>query len=191
MVHQEDDLKTWFCNEILPLEPALMRFISKNWRQSSDHSDLRQSIYERVLKGAQKGIPFNPTQYLFTVARNHLINQARRANIVSIELVAELEDLKLDQDFEATHRQLEARDDLRRAQMALEALPNRCREVVSRRKILGMSTREVAEAMGISVHTVEKQMTLGMRKLATFMLGQSTASSSELAVLNAGEKKKK
>src|SRR6266481_4889478 len=70
-------------------------------------------------------------------------------------------------------RQLLAREELLRIQLGLEKLPPRCREVVLLRKIRGLSTRETADELGIGIDTVEKQMTLGMRALANFMLGGS------------------
>lgn len=45
-------LQEWFCNEVLPLEPALTAFIRRNWRELDDVIDIRQEIYERVLIGA-------------------------------------------------------------------------------------------------------------------------------------------
>jgi RNA polymerase sigma-70 factor (ECF subfamily) len=70
-------------------------------------------------------------------------------------------------------RQLLAREELRRIQVGLEKLPPRCRQVVLLRKIRGLSTRETADELGVGIDTVEKQMTLGMRALANFMLGGS------------------
>jgi RNA polymerase sigma factor (sigma-70 family) len=167
------DLNAWFCREVLPLERALTRFIRRNWRTPADVSDLRQEIYERALGGARNEIPAQPGPYLFTVARNHLINRAKRARIVSFDLVADLETLDLDIDLFATERHLSARDDLRRAQAGLDNLPSRCRDVVQLRKVEGLSTREVAERLGVGIDTVEKQTTLGMRALVDFMLGGS------------------
>ena len=135
--------------------------------------DLRQEIYERALIGAHPSLPGHAGPYLFTVARNHLINRAKRARIVSFDLVADLECVDIEVDVHATERHLNARDDLRRAQAGLERLPSRCREVIRLRKVEGFSTREVADRLGVGTDTVEKQMTLGMRALVDFMLGGS------------------
>lgn len=166
-------LNAWFCREVLPLERALTAFIRRNWRDAADVTDLRQEIYERTLIGARSGLPGQGRAYLYTIARNHLINRARRARIVSIDLVADLEQLEAPPDWFAAERQLAARDELRRAQAGLEQLPERCREVVRLRKVEGLSTREVAERMGIGIDTVEKQTSQGMRALVDFMLGGS------------------
>ena len=165
------ELNAWFCGEVLPLERALTHFIRRNWRVAADVTDLRQEVYERALVGARGGLPQYTRQYLYAIAKNHLINRAKRAQVVSFELVADMSTVEYDFDHFATERQLNARDELRRAQLGLDRLPPRCREVVRLRKVEGLSTRETAERLGISVDTVEKQMTQGMRALVDFMLG--------------------
>jgi len=167
---EEATLNAWFCSEVLPLERALTSFISRNWRIASEVTDLRQDIYERALTGARSGIPLHTRHYLFTVARNHLINQAKRGQIVSIELVADTSALDESMAFGA-EQHLTAREELRRTQRGLDQLPPRCREVIWLRKVEGLSTRETAERLGISLDTVEKQISQGMRALADFMLG--------------------
>lgn len=166
-------LRQWFCREVLPLEPALTAFIRRNWRVAEDVVDLRQDIYERALNGARAALPGNTRGYLFTVARNHLINCARRARIVSFDLVADLDESRQDVEMLHPERQLVARDELKRAMAGLENLPPRCREVVRLRRVEGLSTRETAQRLNIGTDTVERQMTLGIRALADFMLGGS------------------
>lgn len=166
----DNALHAWFCEEVLPLEGALMRFIQRNWRMVDEVLELRQDVYERALLGAQHEIPANTAAYVFTVARNHLINRSARAKIVSFEAFVDLENF-MQSDAFATERQLDARDQLRRAQAGIEALPRRCGEVVRLRKIEGLSTAETAARLGVSKTTIERQLTMGMRALANFMLG--------------------
>ena len=165
-------LKEWFCREVLPLERALSAFIRRNWRDAAEVIDLRQDVYERVLQGARHGLPAHAGQFVYTVARNHLINRAKRARIVSFDVVVDLDAIP-GHDVLEPERQLLAREELRRIQLGLEKLPARCREVVLLRKIRGLSIRETAAELGVGVDTVERQMTLGMRALANFMLGGS------------------
>lgn len=155
------------------MERPLTSFIRRNWRMSDDIADLRQEVYERALAGAQNQLPHNTSAYIYTVARNHLINRAKRAQIVSIDLVADLDRLDTAPDFFAPHRLLTARDELRWAEAGLERLPARCREVVRLRKVEGLSSKETAERIGVTVDTVEKQMVQGMRALVDYMLGGS------------------
>ena len=169
---EEAALKDWFYKQVLPLEPSLTAFIRRNWREPGDVIDIRQEVYERALIGANAGLPQHTAGYLYVIARNHIANRARRAKIVSIDLVADME-TELPVGALEPEPALLARDELRRAMNGLEQLPSRCREVVRLRKIEGLTTREAADRMGVSIHTIEKQLTLGMRALSDFMLGGS------------------
>ena len=109
-------LNQWFCREVLSLERSLTAFIRRNWRVAGDVADLRQEIYEPCLIGARHELPRDTRAFVHTVARNHLINRARRARIVSFDQVADLENMATQADALATERHLDARDQLRRAQ---------------------------------------------------------------------------
>lgn len=167
------DLNRWFCREVLPLEGSLTHFIRRNLRDSASVGDVRQEVYARVLAGCRKELPMNAKAYVYATARNHLIDVAAQSKIVSIALVAELEDTRAPVDMFETERQLGARDELRRTFAALDSLPPRCREVVRLRKVEGLSIRETASEMGVGVDTVERQLKLGVRAIADLLLGGS------------------
>lgn len=170
----ESELDAWFIREVLPLEAALMRFLRRNWREENELSDLRQEIYVRVYDAARNGLPRQAKPFVFSTARNLLIDRVRRSRIVSIETVADL-DVSIVSEGEASpERQAIARDELRQLQAALERLPLRCREVVVMRKIDGVPQREVAARLGITEDTVEKQVAKGVRMLANILLGGDT-----------------
>lgn len=164
-------LKHWFCHDVLVHEAALLRFIRRNVRDTNEAADLLQDVYSAMIKVAQQSPPDNSAAYLFRVARNTLINHARRSQIVSFEQISDLDSLPLDIDFDATERHLSARDELRRAHAGLSLLPPRCREVVRLRKVEGLTTREAADRLGVTLDTIERQLSLGIRAMADFMLG--------------------
>src|SRR3546814_15024272 len=64
-----------------------------------------------------------------------------------------------------------SRDELRRVQAGLDTLPPRCRQVIELRKIQGLSQKETADRLGVSVKAIEQQTTRGMRTLVDFVLG--------------------
>lgn len=168
---EESELKIWFFREVFPLEAALTRFIRRNWSNESDVADLRQDVYAKVFTAARSQLPLHARAFVFTIARNHLINTAKRAKIVSFDLVADLE-ANLSQgtllDFD---RHLTAREELRRVQAGLELLPPRCRQIMLLRRVEGLSTKQVASVLNISVSTVEQQMAHGLRALVDYMMG--------------------
>lgn len=169
----DDDLQRWFCRDVLPLEASLMRYIRRNCSDPDIAADIRQDVYAAAIDGARRELPTNSGGYVYAIARNLLINRARRARLVSFELVANPEAGEADFCASTTERQLSARESLRRAQEGLERLPPRCREVVTLRRIHGYSTHETAEKLGVGIHTVERQLTMGMRALVDFMFGGS------------------
>ena len=169
----DDALEAWFCREVLPLERLLTHFIRRNWRVADDVNDLVQDVYELALAGARKGLPLNTQGFLLMIARNHLINRAKRQKIVSFELVADLETLEREIDMYAAERHLVAREELRRTRDGIEQLSPRVREIVLLRKVDGLNTRETAAHLGIGIDAVERQLAMGMKALADFMLGGS------------------
>lgn len=164
-------LEDWFCREVLPLERSLTHFIRRNWRVEDDVIDLRHDVYELAIGGGRSGLPSHTRQYVFAIARNHLINRAKRARIVSFDFVADLETIGREVDMFATERHLSAREALRRLQDGLEKLSPRVREIVRLRKIEGLNVRETAERLGIGKDAVNHQVMMGMKALADHMLG--------------------
>jgi len=167
-------LKRWFCDEVLPLEAALTRYLRRNGQAAGQIADYRQDIYEAALVGGRHKLPDNTAGYLFTIARNLIINRSKRERIISFEHFADLETVSTAVDLSATDRHMDARDALRRAQQGIECLPPRCREVVRLRKIEGLSTREAAVRMGVGIDTIERQLRLGIRAMTDAMLGGSS-----------------
>jgi len=170
----DEEIRDWFRREVLPLEAQLTHFIRRNWRVEDDVIDLRHDVYELAIVAARKGLPVATRSYLFVIARNHLINRAKRARIVSFELVADLELVDHDLGMFDPDRHLNAREALRRVQEGLATLTPRVRQIVQLRKIYGLNTKETADRLGIGSDAVRKQTSIGMRALTDFMLGVNT-----------------
>ena len=167
------DVKAWFVSEVLPLEAQLMQFLHHNWRKAGDIADLRQEVYARVCEAARKQIPQPTKPFVFTIARNLLIDRVRREQIVPIDAVSDLDALGIAQDTPGPDRTVMAREELRRLQSALDRLAPRCREVVVLARIEGLSGREISQRMGISDSAVSQQLDNGMRALADALYGEA------------------
>ena len=166
------DVDVWFGREILPLEAALMEFLQHNWRNRADLTDFRQDVYVRVYQAAQKQIPDHPRQFLFTTARNLLIDRVRHEQVIPIEAAADLEALEIAVDTPAPDRTLMARDELRRVQAALDRLPARERESILLGRVEGLSRREIALRMGIAESAVAQYLSRGIRGLVNTLCNE-------------------
>ena len=165
-------LEAWFVDEVLPLEAALMQFLRRSGRNAHEIADLRQEIYLRVCEAAKQKRPNPIRPFVFTVARNLLIDKMRQNQIVPIDAVSDLEALNVATDAPGPDRNVLARDELRRVRSALEDLPPRAREVVVLRRIEGLSRREIALRMGITEKTVSEHLTNGVRALANLLYAE-------------------
>jgi RNA polymerase sigma factor (sigma-70 family) len=170
--HAIDD---WFVEEILPLEPMLTRFLQRNWRNEAEINDLRQETYARVYEAAGRERPGLAKPFLFQVARNLMIDRLRKQSVVSLETMADFDWLNVSDDKPSSEAYVAARQELRLLQTALDALPPRCRQVVLLRKVEGLSQKEVAARMGVTIETVENQVAKGMRFLAQALGGRRGA----------------
>jgi len=166
------EVKAWFVREVLPLETALMQYLHHNMGKSGDAADLRQDVYVRVCEAARRQVPNPVRPFVFTIARNLLIDRMRHEQVVPIEAVSDLEALNVAIEAPGAERAVMARDELRRLQIALDRLSPRCREVVVLARIEGLSGRVIAARLGISESAVSQQLDNGMRALADVLYGE-------------------
>jgi RNA polymerase sigma-70 factor, ECF subfamily len=110
--------------------------------------------------------------YLYAAVRNRALNMRKHHAVA-----AEWERDETDDDVRALHPTPMQPDELLdRAQLesqlhaALESLPERCRLVMRLRWQEQLSYAEIAEAMGISVKGVEKQLARGLQALRNRLL---------------------
>jgi RNA polymerase sigma factor (sigma-70 family) len=172
------DAKAWFVREVLPLEAMLTQYLRRHWRNKHEIDDLCQEVYARVYEAACKQIPHPAKPFVFTAARNLLIDHVRREHVISIEAVADLDTLNIALDEPGPERSAMAREELRRLQGALDRLPRRCREAVVMKQVDGLSRREIAGRMGVGEETVKRHLTNGMYALADFLYGERKDSGS-------------
>jgi RNA polymerase sigma-70 factor (ECF subfamily) len=120
-----DNLEEWFRREILPHEGALVRFLSRKWLNGSDVQDIRHDIYVRILEAAERDRPTQPKAFLFTIAKNLLIDRARRDRIVAIDLLEDMESLDVLIDEVSPERCASVRELLKRLSDLFDRLPKR------------------------------------------------------------------
>jgi len=169
-----DALQAWFLREVLPLEAALTGYFRRNWRNESDVRDLVQDVYVHVCDAARREVPLNTRAFVFTTARNILIDRFRNRQVVPIETVGDVEALAAASEIPGPDRAVISRDELRRLQAALDRLAPRCREAVLLKQLEGLSRREIASRMGISEETVKEYLAIGLFTLSDIFFGEDS-----------------
>ena len=157
----------WFKTVILPHENVLRAKMRRTCPEGFDVDDLVAESLARAYTAKDIDRIQAGRSYLFTIARNILIDQARRDIIVPINFVADMDILRVDDSLEST---LAARDEIRNLQRIIDTLPQQCRRVFLLRRVYEFSLGEIAEQMSLSVSTVEKHLAkavLLMAKIVT------------------------
>lgn len=156
----------WIASHILPCEGEIRRWLRQrvSTLPAEDMDDLLQEAYSRIWTSDPSRIA-NPRGYFYVVVRNLLLEQTRRARIVPMERLAEIETLRLANDEPGPERSETARQELENLCRIVAQLPARCRRVFSLRSFEGFSRREIAQQLNISERTVEHHLAKALDRI--------------------------
>jgi RNA polymerase sigma-70 factor (ECF subfamily) len=148
---------------LLPHEAEVRGWLRRRVSRPEDVDDLIQEAYCRVWSVQEPRVIENPRAYFFQTVRSVLIDQIRRAAVVNISAMADIESLPIVEDCSSPERIVAGRLDLMRVQALIDALPERCRRIIQMRKIEDKSQREIAQALGVSEGVVENELGRGLK----------------------------
>ncbi len=146
-------------------ERGLKRYLSRFFSRSQDVDDLTQETFLRAFADGGAGV-HNPRAFLYRIARNLALNERdRMANKTTVFMEDSPDPAVLGAgDQVSVEETVEGRRKMTIFAEAISALPPQCRQVFILRKIHGLSQKEVALRLGISVSTVEKHLAAGLLK---------------------------
>jgi len=174
----------WLGREILPHEAAVRAWLRRSFAAAGDVDDILQETYCRLAALSTIDHIGEPRGYFFQAARSVALEQIRRARVVRIETVSEIEALDLALEEPSAERIVSGRRELERVRGLIAALPDRCRRIFELRKIEGVSQREIAQRLGVSENVVENEAVRGLRAILAAMTEQDAPAGAR----GAGEK---
>jgi RNA polymerase sigma-70 factor (ECF subfamily) len=152
----------WFLRNILPHEPVLRGWLSRSTLPGIDAGDIIQEAYTILAELETVETIRHPRAYLFQVARSVIARHVRRARIVPIHAVDDLEQLDHSDGGASPEQYAVDRDELRQLARAIAAMPAKTREAFVLRRVEGLSQREIAARMRITENTVETHISRGV-----------------------------
>lgn len=159
----------WFAEEVQPHEPELRAFLRRRFPTIRDIDDLVQEAYARLIRARDSGLIAEPRAYLFTTARNAAFDLFRRKRVVYIEDLVESERLAVVEERPDAAETASHAQEVELLVEAIHALPERCRAVLTLRKLHGLSYREIAARLGISENTVNAQLAIGVVRCRQYL----------------------
>jgi len=146
----------------------LRAWLRSHFSTDCDIDDIVQEAYMRVLQARAKTEIASPKAFFFATARNLALGRVRRQQLAAEDSLAEIDGPSILDGNADVHHEVARAQELELLTQAIQSLPTRCRQILTLRKIYGLSQREVAAQLGIAEHTVEAQGTIGLRKIAEF-----------------------
>jgi RNA polymerase sigma-70 factor (ECF subfamily) len=156
----------WISANVIPFEAELRVKLRRLCKNPDEVDDLVQDVYFRIMKTESLEHVREPKGFVMQTAKNILVDRFRRDAVVSIDAVANLDELEIDDGRPTPERVAMARAELRWVLGLVGNLPERCKQVFSARRIYGMSQIETAESLGITENVVEKEMMKGVKLVA-------------------------
>lgn len=164
MPSPDSEFFRWFAEEVQPHEAALRAWLRGRFPDLKDIDDVVQESYTRLLRARETGSIACPRAFLFVTARNLALNHFRHQRHEQPEGATEIDPLGVVDGSTEIPDTVAGAEDLQLLSQAIAALPARCRQILTLRKIYGLSQKDVARRLALSEHTVESQGSIGLHK---------------------------
>jgi len=145
----------------------LQRFALRRLGDRDRAADVVQDTFLRLAKAVNESNPLldNPRAYLFRITGNLATDALRHSRVAD----GVLDRAGLDDSLPAAQPSPETialdRDLLRRLQAAIATLPEQQRQVLTLKRLQGLSHVEIAASTGLSAAAVEKTLTRALQRL--------------------------
>jgi RNA polymerase sigma-70 factor (ECF subfamily) len=175
----------WIADHILPWEAEVRRWLGRYTRTllADDIDDLIQEAYARLWSSDFTRIR-DGRSFLYSIVRNALQDQLRRARVVQFECVAEIDALDVD-ETPGPERWVSARQQYELLVRVLGTLAPQRRTVYQLRKFEGLSVREISLRLGVTEKTVENLLRLAQAQVMKALFAEGGVDS-----VQADEKKR-
>src|ERR1044072_3723760 len=145
---------------------ALLQYIRRFVRSSETAKEIVQEAFLRTYR--ERDSIVTPRAFLFSTARNLAANEVRHRRTVERDALSS-DESGPDAECGALDSGLLRDERNRLIEQAINRLPPQCRAAFTLRVFHECSYREVADRLGISVKTVEKHISRGIRETNRYL----------------------
>ena len=141
---------------------SIKSFLGRFLTQRQDVEDIAQEAYLRAYVAEQSRAIDQPEAYLFRSARNLALTRLTQKSRQMTDLIDDLDPAVVLRGETPLEAEVEAEESLGLHCEAVSHLPEKYKQVYILRKVYGLSHKEIAERMSLSVSSVEKYMLKGV-----------------------------
>lgn len=155
-------------------QTALRRYVRRFALRAEDIEDLVQETFIHAFAAENSRKIRFPKAFLFRVARNLALNERTKMSNATTESLEDLSDQSVIADVRhvSADEEMSSRQHVRLLAQAVASLPPQCSRVFLLRKVQGLTYKQIAERLNISVSTVEKHVALGLLRCSDYLRRQ-------------------
>lgn len=174
MPPQDPQIALWFATHLQVHEVQLRAWLHSRFPKlsSEDLDDLIQEAYAKVLKAHAAREIAAPKAFFFAVARNLAFDHFRRRAVSVPTLSGGTDELAVLEDDADLFETVSRNQEIELMTEAIQTLPDRCRQVLTLRYVYGLPHKEIAAQLGITLSTVEIQITKGIKRCTAYLAGR-------------------
>jgi RNA polymerase sigma factor (sigma-70 family) len=149
---------------------SLRRFLRRFFSRVQDIEDIAQETFLRAFDAERSGESVrSPKAFLFRIAKNVALNELARKSRCLTEYMEESAAQDVMDPSAPAEEQAIGREKLAMFCRAVASLPAQCRKAFLMRKVHGLSHKDIAEQLDISISTVEKHVASGLLRCSTYL----------------------
>lgn len=163
------DSQRWFAECVHSHDNSLKAYLRGQFPSVRDVDDVVQESYLRVWRRHLNSPIQSAKAFLFQVARHLAIDAIRHHQVAKLDPLEVTEECPVFEDSRDAAAQLCYEEKIELLAAAFVSLPPRCREIMTLRKLKGVSVREIARQMDLAEGTVENQITRGIHLCRAYL----------------------
>lgn len=172
--------------DYLAVKSSLKQYLMRFFVRGQDVEDVLQETYLRAFQAEQRQTIRSPKSFLYKVGKNLALTEKSAKASQLMMYVGDFDALSVLDTTLSIEDSLDIEQRIRALNQVIQALPPQCRRVLIMRKVFGLSHKEVARRLKISVKTVEQHLTKGLQHCHQSVRNESQRSESgELSELRA------
>lgn len=163
----DDERANWLARYILPHESSITKII-KSWRLTDgiEAEDIVQECYAKLAALPSVSHIHSAKAYFLQTARSIFLMHIRRARLVSIDAVTDLEKLSIPLDEPSPEIRASDREQLRLLAQAVSDLEEPHRIIFTLRMLQSMSYKQISLKIGMSENAVQKALARSLQSLS-------------------------